>query len=249
MRNIYNVLDECGYTDTTVSQEKNIERANAVDAWIKANFSDIFESVVTTPTSASVTNSVYFKGTNNGIYITQQTTAGASSNGVGFIHSSANSGTEGSVVLARGEVNLLVLKSKYGFIAGFYKSTIANVRTLAANLGDKLLTFALADNEVGSYLSDIQTSATLVRPQVSPISDVYLVPFAVPQTGMLLENVYLSMGATANNCGIFSAEGASGQFAEVRVGTSLCGICLKVEEATAEDYAGLTPLHGGEANE
>ena len=246
-REVYNIT-ECAGCSTNIenSPEANSERAEAIAAWFKKEFSDIFESVIEKKNNNEIYNCIYFKGTSNGIYLLQHTTTGY--NYTGIIHNYTKQGVISSHHAYRNEVKLLLVKSKCGFIAGFFRDLIGlNIRMLAINTKAGLVTFGM--NGEKAYLLDKNNERTIYLTNRSGIESVYLTKLAIPFKDYICDNIYWSMGISTDNCGIFKINGVDGEFIEIRSDTNINGIVMKLEKCTAQDYAHLIPIWNTETED
>ena len=239
-REVYNIT-ECAGCSSNIenSPEANVKRAEAIDKWVRDKFSDIFESVIEKPNVNEVTNCLYFKGTTNGIYLHQNTNTTYSY--TGYIHNRTRQTVISAHHAYKNEVKLLAVRSKYGFVAGFFRDLIGlNIRMIAINTEVGLVTFAL--NGEKAFLLDKNNERTIYLTSRSGIESVYLTKLAIPFKNYICDNIYWSMGISTDNCGIFKINGVDGEFIEIRSDTNINGIVMKLEKCTAQDYAHLVPI-------
>lgn len=239
LRKTYNVVECAGFAANTInSMDVNLARGTAVQKWINENFADIFEAVVE-KTGSEVYTNVYLKGTTSGIYIQQHTNTNY--NYTGIVHNCVRQVILSGHHLFRNEVNLLVVKSKYGVICGFYKDTIGGaVRVLGIKTANGFLPILFNGDKM--YVMSLNSERSINLPLRSTIGNAYLTRLAVPLNDLVCENVYWSMGVGADNCGIFRVKGNDAEFIELHSDVNYNGLAMKLEEPADDEFSDIKNL-------
>lgn len=245
-RKIYRVAEAAGCEiSSSNTQAKNLERLNAVKLWIDSEFSDIFEAVVVETSTSACVLRVYFKGTVCGIYLTLNTsTSTGSNNNAGVIYNStttlqAVTGT----TLYNDAVKMLVIKSKYGVIAGFFTANVGNnVRAMAVNMGNRFMPIIIhaatqvyiADGHLAAVQSNLMRCGTP--------DNTYLTKFFPPDGDAQCDHAFMNLGASTNDCVLFRVGDDDRQFAELQGIEGYNTFTLELEEPSPEDFEEIEPI-------
>ncbi len=255
-RKIYLVGTESGCnTDGVMTDEKNAERALAIKDWINKEFADIFECDVTGLDSAGASKwvKVYFKGTNSGIYTAfgqsqshyyDEVGVCYTNEGYGIVNS-ATATREAAGTVVNNTLRLLVIKSKNGVIAGFFKNDIgSNIRAIAINAKDRFIPI-LSPVAASMCVSEADSTAvTFPVTRRSAIDDVFLTKFLPPTLDVVCDNVYWNMGSGVKDCAIYGIGGGSERYAELQGFDGYNTIAMKLEEPQESDFAGIKAKRG-----
>ena len=233
LRKTYNVVECAGFAaNVTNSMDVNFARGTAVQKWINDNFADIFEATVS-KSGAEVYTNIYLKGTTSGIFIEQHTDTNYICTGI--VHNDVRQAVVSGHHLFKNEVNLLLVKSKYGVICGFYRDTIGGaVRVLGIKTTNGFLPVIFNGDKIFVMSHNSERSVNL--PLRSTIGNAYLTRLAVPLNDLVCENVYWSMGVGADNCGIFRVKGNDAEFIELHSDVNYNGLAMKLEEPAEDEY-------------
>ncbi len=249
-RKVYQVAEEAGCeisSDNTI--EAHTARIKKVKEWIDKKFSDIFETgeVITDKSSASL--KIYFRGTNSGIFINAHTNGALY--GRGYVKddtqvAGVSGGSSGN--LHGNSLKLLVIKSKYGFIAGFFKENISdNIKALVINMKDRFVTM-IYDSETKLYVADGTHGAITSSVMKCSLADeVCLSKLYPPGLDCVPEGVYQSVCSSSANCMEFSVGDKPEKYVELPSKDGYITFALKLEEPTEDDYSGIKAAHGSEA--
>lgn len=249
LRKTLNILSEINMTDTygDYSAETNLARANAVKQWIETNYGNIFECVITVSGSFTYTN-IYYKGTNSGIFITQYAST-SNSNATGYIYNDARTNVITGHYLYSGKVNLLIIKTRYGIIAGFYDSTISNYVKTAAIYNEGKLYPIILNTATASYIVNGTSTNTITLTARNTSGYAVLTRFAPPTLSFIPQGFYWSQAASIGNCGIYSINGYDGQFAELQGIAGYESIAMKLEEPREVDYTDIVGIWNTDESE
>lgn len=249
-RKIYQVAAEAGCEiSSDTSLEKLKERFQKAKEWFDSTFPDIFETGKLEESGSNIVNlKIYFKGTNMGIYIKE------SSNIAYCAHGYFNGDTQTTVTgtsisgkLRDNSLNLFVIKSKYGFITGFYKTSIGDIKTLVINGETRLLPVIADTDKKNLYIADGSSATVQSGLMASSNSDVIcLTQFCPPGTDYIPEGIYINQCAGVKNCAVYTVGSGSEKYAELSGGDGYISFALKLEEPTEEDYREIKATHGSE---
>lgn len=249
-RKVYQVAKESGCDISSDTSEEAIKaRLIKVKDWIDKNFSDVFETGEVTGTTTACLI-VYFKGTNCGMYVESHINANSVYNHHGYVTdtdrklSTASGSNTGQ--LHDNTLRLLMIKSKYGFIAGFFKENISDaIKTLVINMKDRFVTM-IYNSETKLYVADgTQGEITSSVMKCSLADEVCLSKLYPPGLDCVPEGVYQSVCSSSANCIEFSVGNNKEKYVELPGSANYITFALKLEEPSAADYSGIKTHRGG----
>lgn len=240
----YNVAVESGCsTITEYTEEAVLQRGQAVKDWFDKNFNDLFTTTLVANSDELLTNYCYFKGTDSGIYLTQRNIDNyRNQNCIGIIIKGVKTVISSSCELLKGEINFCLIKSRYGFIAGFY----------VENMSKELVSIVIYHNArlypiIFKSSSDVRichdTQAEMIAlPKKSTTSKAVLTALPLPNLGIIPQGVYWSLGAEPASISKYSLENSNKQFVSLTAIPYYNSIALELAEPTADDYKDIEPL-------
>ena len=144
-------------------------------------------------------------------------------------------------------LNLLVIKSKYGFIAGFFKTNINDVTAIAINGQNRLIPMIMDSDKTSIYVSDGASVAVKSSIMTRSNSDeMCLVQYCPAGTDYIPEGIYINQCAGVKSCAVYTVGSGSEKFAELSSADGYISFALKLEEPTEADYEGIKPLRSAE---
>lgn len=213
--------------------EDALDRLTLVKEWMEEKFSDIFEFVITATNNSTYRLSIYFKGTNSGFYLSQTGNGGE----FGVLYDKSNSLFVSSCSLLSGTINLAVVKSHYGILAGFYTNSLAVVQAMAVNLGDRLL--GLITHNSNLYVVDGQQCAKSLHGSRGNYCTC-LSKINLPSFNYIPDGIYYSTGPNINALHPFLMP--DGNLYIEPVSPTYSGFALRLSAPLEDDYQNLTSL-------
>lgn len=249
-RKVYQVAKESGCDISSDTSEEAIKaRLQKVKDWIDKNFSDVFETGEATGTTTACLI-VYFKGTNCGMYVESYINANSIYNHHGYVTDTdrklSTAGGSNAGHLHDNTLRLLMIKSKYGFITGFFRENISdNIKALVINMKDRFVTM-IYNSPTQLYIAEGPSNVLTSNVIKCSLADVVcLSKLYPPGLDCVPEGIYQSVCLSSDNCIEFSVGDKKEKYVELPGSANYITFALKLEEPSEADYSGIKTHRGG----